>query len=57
MLDCFFISYTIKNGYIYIYFLIKIYSLGADWFRQQDQWVSKHTENGNALSLIFCYES
>jgi len=28
---------------------------GADWFRQQDQWVSKHAENRSAISLISCY--
>lgn len=29
-------------------------SIGADWFRQQDQWVSKHAENRSAISLIPC---
>ena len=27
---------------------------GVDWFRQQDQWVSKHAENRSAISLIPC---
>jgi len=26
------------------------------WFRQQDQWVSKHAENRSAISLIPCYK-
>jgi len=29
---------------------------GVDWFRQQDQWVSKHAENRSAISLIPCYK-
>ena len=29
--------------------------IGADRFRQQDQWVSKHAENRSAISLIPCY--
>nr|DAN80506.1 MAG TPA: hypothetical protein [Caudoviricetes sp.] len=30
--------------------------IGADWFRQQDQWVNKHAENRSAISLIPCYK-
>ncbi|KIA84910.1 hypothetical protein OA84_00095 [Kaistella solincola] len=30
--------------------------IGVDWFRQQDQWVSKHAENRSAISLIPCYK-
>lgn len=30
------------------------YLFGVDWFRQQDQWVSKHAENRSAISLIPC---
>lgn len=29
---------------------------GVDWFRQQDQWVSKHAENRSAISIIPCYK-
>lgn len=35
-------------------FALLIY--GVDWFRQQDQWVSKHAENRSAISLIPCYK-
>lgn len=31
--------------------------IGADRFRQQDQWVSKHAENRSAISLIPCYKN
>jgi len=31
-----------------------IKEFGVDWFRQQDQWVSKHAENRSAISLIPC---
>jgi len=42
--------YVNKNPYLCTYFIH-----GVDWFRQQDQWVSKHAENRSAISLIPCY--
>ena len=41
----------------YILFIFAILQKhGVDWFRQQDQWVSKHAENRSAISLIPCYK-
>lgn len=37
-----------KLGYFFI--SLQTYKLGADRFRQQDQWVSKHAENRSAIS-------
>ena len=37
-------------------FIIFAFLIGADWFRQQDQWVDKHAENRSAISLIPCYK-
>lgn len=34
---------------------VVLQNIGVDWFRQQDQWVSKHAENRSAISLIPCY--
>lgn len=39
------------------YVISQSYSNGVDWFRQQDQWVSKHAENRSAISLIPCYSN
>ncbi len=35
---------------------IFVATFGVDWFRQQDQCVSKHAENRSAISLIPCYK-
>ena len=35
---------------------LQTYKFGADRFRQQDQWASKHAENRGAISLIPCHK-
>lgn len=49
-----------KKIYYLIQFIFSLYLLpkfiGADRFRQQDQWVNKHAENRSAISLIPCYK-
>lgn len=42
-------------GMIFSY-LCPLITSGVDWFRQQEQWVSKHAENRSAISLIPCYK-
>ena len=50
----------LKKIYYPITFIFSLYLLpkfiGADWFRQQDQWINKHAENRSAISLIPCYK-
>ena len=50
----------LKKIYCPITFIFSLYLLpkfiGADRFRQQDQWVNKHAENRSAISLIPCYK-
>lgn len=43
----------ILDNFLLIFAVLQ--KIGVDWFRQQDQWVSKHAENRSAISLIPCY--
>jgi len=47
------ITRFIKVNFLYI---CCHFTHGVDWFRQQDQWVSKHAENRSAISIIPCYK-
>ena len=46
-------EFYLRILFVYLCALTKI---GVDWFRQQDQWVSKHAENRDAISLIPCHK-